>query len=261
MQPPDANTGADLMVKWIRRFAKLIRHVGDGSRRPPNSGWTVAETAAHLRVITGEYQGLLDGADHPWGCSFEHGARVNAELIAKVPERDLQTLARHIERDGLALAERLRTHTAPVHFVVTHLPAGSVATMVAGECMVHGWDVARAFDLPWPIPPDEAILLAAATEPLLPSLMDPARRDFRAVIGLKLRGGPALTLAFADGALTVSDGSPARADCRILADPTAYMLSAYGRLGPVGPALRGQMVAYGRKPWLALQIAKVMRTP
>lgn len=249
------------MVKWLRRFAKLLRHVGDGSRRLPNSDWTAAEVGAHLQVIVGDaYVALLSGAKHPWP-SFEEGPRVNAELLAKVPERALKPLADRIEADGVELAGRLRTHTRPLHFVVTELPASSVAAMVAGECMVHGWDVARAFDLPWPIPPQDAILVVRATEPLLPALVDPAKRDFRATFGVRLRGGPTFTLAFADGALTVSDGSPARADCRIVADPTAYMLSAYGRLGPVGPALRGSMVAYGRKPWLAMQIAKVMRTP
>jgi hypothetical protein len=39
------------------------------------------------------------------------------------------------------------------------------------------------------------------------------------------------------------------------------MLVGYGRISQWGPMGRGKLLAYGRKPWLALKLSKLLRNP
>ena len=91
--------------------------------------------------------------------------------------------------------------------------------------------------------------------------VDPSAAGFTATFGLHLRGGPDYTLVFTNGELATSDGRPPAADCRISADPVAYLLSAYGRIPPWKVAATAKMVAYGREPWLAFKLGTLLRSP
>jgi hypothetical protein len=55
------------------------------------------------------------------------------------------------------------------------------------------------------------------------------------------------------------DGQPA--DCYLSADPWAVLLVLYGRSGPLKPGLTGRIVAWGRRPWLALTLPTLFRKP
>jgi len=50
-------------------------------------------------------------------------------------------------------------------------------------------------------------------------------------------------------------------DCVISAEPATFLLVNYGRTGPWGPAHTGKVVAWGRRPWLALGLPKTFRAP
>ncbi len=76
-----------------------------------------------------------------------------------------------------------------------------------------------------------------------------------------MRGDGALTFRFGDGSLTVDAFDTSPVDCRISADPESFLLVAYGRIGLVKPAATGKMLAYGRKPWLALTFKNLLRNP
>ncbi len=47
----------------------------------------------------------------------------------------------------------------------------------------------------------------------------------------------------------------------ISADPVAFLLVGYGRIGQWGQILRGKLVASGRKPWLGLGFGKLLTSP
>ena len=127
--------------------------------------------------------------------------------------------------------------------------------------LIHGWDVATALGRPWPIEPGDAGLVASSVMEVVTHFVDPTAAGFTSTFGLHLRGGPAFTLAFNDGALTARAGRPQKADCRVSAEPVAYLLSAYGRIPVLRVALTGKVVAYGRRPWLAFKLGSLLRTP
>jgi hypothetical protein len=135
---------------------------------------------------------------------------------------------------------------------------------LAGEPLVHGYDIARATGRRWAIPPSEARAVIMGLLPLLPDYVEPAEAaGFRARFEVRLRGGcdARTVLAFEDGALTVEQPDGVRSDSYLSADPAAFLLVAYGRITPWGPALTGKILAWGRKPYLGFRLPGLLRNP
>lgn len=112
----------------------------------------------------------------------------------------------------------------------------------------------QAVGVPWPITPADAIVITRAGCEVWPMFVAPEAANFQGTYEVSLRGGPIITWSFSDGRLTFAEGKATRPDCRISANPSSFLLSAYGRLGLWSPAFKGQMFADGRKPWLALRL-------
>jgi putative sterol carrier protein len=66
---------------------------------------------------------------------------------------------------------------------------------------------------------------------------------------------------FDGGTLRIEEPTDAPVDTHISADPPTLLLMGYGRIGPVKPALTGKLFAWGRKPWLGMKMATLIRNP
>jgi hypothetical protein len=74
--------------------------------------------------------------------------------------------------------------------------------------------------------------------------------------------GPWCSCASRMGMAQVEPFSPdARVDCRISADPAAFLLVGYGRINQWGPVARGKLLAWGRRPWKGFAFATYLRNP
>ena len=136
----------------------------------------------------------------------------------------------------------------------------ALATMVA-ELLIHGRDVAAVGSTPWPVAADDASAIIANIAPLLPLLVNPATTaDLEAVVRVRLRRGPQLDLAFDHGTLTLGAGDR-RPAVTVSADPVAFLLVAYGRASQWSAIARGRLLAWGRRPWLALRLTRYLVTP
>ncbi len=78
---------------------------------------------------------------------------------------------------------------------------------------------------------------------------------------VRLRGGSRLFFAFADGGLSIEPPSDRPVDCRLWIDPRALMLLAWHRTGLARPVLTGQVVPWGRRPWLSFRLPGLIKTP
>lgn len=68
--------------------------------------------------------------------------------------------------------------------------------------LLHGLDVARTVGVPWAIPPDDALLIAAFMTAGAPLRVDPgAAAGLTATMEVSYRGDGAHTFEFRDGAL------------------------------------------------------------
>ncbi|MGH3610308.1 MAG: SCP2 sterol-binding domain-containing protein, partial [Pseudonocardiaceae bacterium] len=83
----------------------------------------------------------------------------------------------------------------------------------------------------------------------------------QATYELHLRGGDRIHYMFNDGSLTVEEPSTRRVDCHISADPAAFFMVFWQRQSQWNAIAKGQLIAWGRKPWLGLKFRSLIRNP
>jgi uncharacterized protein (TIGR03083 family) len=266
--------GGSALHEAAARTAALLRTVPDPSRNVPGLTWNVGETAAHLVAELELYTGLLTGEREAGGHLDDEAAEVitpsqvsvtaNALQLAEFTERDLTRLADRLvpAADAFIAAAARRPPDEPVlasNGVSMTMP--TMAAALLGEQLVHGLDIARAANMPWPITREDALLVIAGVVAMVPDYIDRAEAAGRHIsYELRLRGGPRYRLTIDDGKAEVTEPG-GRVDCRIVADPVAFLLVGYGRTGQVGQILRGKILAVGRKPWLGPAFGKMLTGP
>jgi uncharacterized protein (TIGR03083 family) len=258
------------------RFAALLRETDDIGRQAAGTDWTVAETAAHVSVVLAGFSAAIDGEvqaltpEHYLDAAFPiRLAATNAATIAMVDHTDAVRLAELIVAGAQRFLE-LAAATDPEMECATPWygpdrtrTVDCITALVLGELTVHGHDIATGTGRPWPIPVGYAKLIVGTVCPAMsPLVVRPeAGRGAPVTYEVRLRGnGPRYVIRVADGTAEVrAVGGPV--DCVISADPVTYLLVVYGRM-PLGRALlRGGIVAWGRRPWLALRFKDLFFNP
>lgn len=242
--------------------------------RPALGTWTIGDLAAHLT--------------HMW--EFDRLAAMGApeptDDLNRVSDLSGMLVAGETDRDPARLAARVRSASAGLLDMTAGLDpstprrwTGGVGLTVEGlachaisESLVHGRDLARAAGLQWRVPPAEAALAVEGFT--FGFLADPASHDFvidwdaagdlHAVFHIKLRTGAQAWFVFdGRGRFSLERTRPAGrpVDCHILADPTALLLVMWTRISQWQAIPKGQLAAWGRKPWLGLKLTGIFRHP
>ncbi|HVL26669.1 MAG TPA: maleylpyruvate isomerase N-terminal domain-containing protein [Acidimicrobiales bacterium] len=252
------------------RVGALVRSV----RRPDARGvgdWSVVELACHLSHAMDAVSATARGA----GGFIEDIAGLaglTATMVASESERDPLKLGDRIEASvaaamdwmGPAADAGLQTWFLPG----VKVPISFLTCHILNELTVHGHDIAKAEGVAWPISKTTArLVLEGFVVPVLTHIGDQLvheenARGVRVAYRLHLRGGGSSTWRFQDGKLTVTQGpSNEPVDCHISADPVAFLLVTWGRLNQWRAIGRGQLLAWGRKPWMGLKLRSLVRNP
>jgi uncharacterized protein (TIGR03083 family) len=257
----------DLLDREVRRFSTMVAGA-DPARPVPGSTWTVGETVNHIATGIGAYAKYLTGDTTPViDLSDVAGGSVgasNARRLADDDERDIATLLSRLDAGltdvrhavmAMGLDDEVSWHGRPV-------PLRTMLATGVAEVHMHGRDLAGALDQPWPLPRREAVAMIEGLAPLLPILVDPvSTRELRTLVRLRVRDGPELGLAFDRGTLAVGPCGDRRPDVTISADPEAFLLVAYGRASQWPAIATGKLMAWGRRPWLAVRLTSYLVRP
>src|SRR3954451_7471876 len=223
--------------------------------------WSIGETAAHVReVATLNSTWATGGAPPPeFREAYELAAtvsvdevnQVNALSLASAPEREPQVLAALIH-ERVELMLYLTTAAEGSELVSwlggLKLPLTAVLAHTLSELLVHGGDIARAEGRAFPITQAQArLIFEGFLFPLLTAAdaagfggersegMEPVRCE------LRLRGCAPVLLVADNGGVAVEKPGHRPVDVHISADPAVMWLLMFNRIGPLGPALRGQV--------------------
>jgi uncharacterized protein (TIGR03083 family) len=246
-----------------RRLVGLLEAVPDPQAPTRGLAWTLGETSLHIAGGPARY------ADFARGRALPEPAidlsPVNAQRMDADPERAPSVLARRLAantRRYLAeTAELPATHPVPFYGGLT-IELAAQSAILLGEFVVHGYDVARSIGRPWPIEAAHARLIVAGVTAVLPRYVDRERAaGLTATYQVRLRGGPSFQLRFDRGTATVGPPQPGAADCRLTVDPVTFLLVAYWRRSQWPGILRGQLRAWGRRPWLGPRFQRLFVRP
>jgi uncharacterized protein (TIGR03083 family) len=149
----------------------------------------------------------------------------------------------------------------------TEMPLSTLTCHMLNELTVHGRDIARAEGIPWPIDRDHATLIMKGF--VLAGLHTLGRQlvvqekagDVRARFEVHFRGDGKAWMRFDDGAFSAEASPQGPVDCHLSVDPAAFLLVAWGRISQWSAIPKGQLLAWGRKPWLGLRMRSWLRNP
>ncbi|MEU1677288.1 maleylpyruvate isomerase N-terminal domain-containing protein [Streptomyces roseifaciens] len=262
----------------IPRLARLLRAAPDLDAPSGVPPWTVGDAGAHLCAVYlafcsafthefADWDGVLPAGD---GSFTERITAVNAKSIGLLDADERRHLGELLTERGerfLHVTRDLAPGTpvaAPWYGQKVVLTLANATGLMLSESLLHGLDVARGARIPWTIGADEARLVIGQAMPaVMPLALDEAKaQGVRISFDVVIKGGPRLAVVVDDGTATVTRDAPPRAyDCRITAEPTAFLLISFRRT-PLWTAIaRGRIRAGGRRPWLALRLSELIAGP
>ncbi len=268
IQPPDRDQVVATMAVLADRVTSLMEAVTDWDARVHGAtqSWTVTDLVRHMSMLPEVYmQASVDGplAMSPTAAAM---AETNARTLAVGADRARTDLPGNFRSDVPLLLEHLRTSDPqarlPFHAGLTLTP-GELGGIAVTEWLVHGWELAKTIGVPWQIQPDHARLALAALQAVVPAWVDTEQAaNHSGNYEVRLRGTEeSLQWRFTNGALTTRPdaGVAFRPDTIIWAEPSALLLYFYRRTGLVPNALRGTLIAGGRRPLRALTMRRLVQ--
>jgi len=243
--------------------SELIRSLPDALAPVPGLEWTVGQTAAHMVAAPMNYLLFSTGQAEPEPTidlragNLKRIERVGSENLSELADLLVEETDRYLNET----ANLPDDHCVPF-FGGTRVSLAVQSGILLGEYVVHGRDLTRSAGRPSHIDPSHAILVIAAITAVIPRyLNEEVARGVEVAYEIRVRRGPRFILRVAGNKATVEPGSSASVDCRISADPVAFLLVAYGRQAQWRPVLAGGMTAWGRRPWRAFGFKHLLVNP
>ncbi|WP_218024346.1 maleylpyruvate isomerase N-terminal domain-containing protein [Nocardia lijiangensis] len=229
---------SEALREMAGRFAELASKASTPEREVTGTpGWSIVDVLGHVSCVPSRYRELALGRGaNPHVADARPsrtGPETGDELIATVTEFGDEP--RTMMFDG---GQRIR--------------AGRARGTLLGEFVVHGYDIARTLGQPWPITAAHVPMIMDGLTQVIPGWVNAMRSGgHTATYEYRLRGFKRYVFRFDSGTLTVDPAETGPIDVCLSIEPVTALLLNYGRIGPVRPALSGQVLAWGRKPWLA----------
>lgn len=247
------------------RVGALIAAAPDSSTPIPGSTWTVRDAAVHLAGGGHRYAALVEGAPSPvTHLDVEFMAARARALIDAEPESDPARLADMVTT-GFGRVLTATANCAGDEVVDYHCGTRpDVARLVGvslGEALLHGYDLAVALGVPWPIDRRDAALVLRGHRVIVPMLLDAAAAgDLEATFRLDVDGTEPYAVRVGGGScVQIEPDDPA--DCVISADPVAALLVSSGRLAQWPAVSLGAVTFAGPRPELGPLFAQIFRFP
>lgn len=273
---PDWPTMRTALAEASARLPELLRAVPDPTR-PALGDWRIAEVVAHLShawlaippLAAGDLAGVSAALPPPRGVAFgtasgsvianpEELAALTQGLVDSDPERDLAVLGDRIAAAAKAFCEDFDAGDGrPRPWLVEGLAA--TPSMFAGhllnETLVHGYDLARASGVRWPVENRHAALVVRGfLFPLLEAIA--AARGGNGpswTLRLHLAGEQPLDLRYTQAGLAVCRAQ-GRVDAHLWSHPAALLLLIWNRRSLRSIMMDRQMMLWGRRPWIARRL-------
>ena len=254
----------DRIVELGERFVRLAVAVDPATPVAGSPGWSVRDVVAHVATVVPRYAAGPEGGGD-WVDDPSDLPALNGRLLDELGPAPVGELVACIHGDVRSLAEQVRGYGDAVPSFAFNggepVAADDALGILAGEFLVHGRDIAVACGRDWSLADEDVGLVLDGIEPVLPGFVAPAAAGHTATYDIRLRGGGVHRWRFDAGRLDCSPDADGPVDCHLSGTPAAMLLVMYGRVPPWRPALTGKVVAWGRRPWLALALPGRFHNP
>lgn len=253
------------VAEVAHEIADMIKDLRDTRIRLNRGDWTVGQAAAHIAISQELFRNGLEGGASPYRDGhIDRFAPVNEWLLEKFGERGGTKLADLIvertESFLVASVEYPADHHIDYHF--GRMDVTTWTSYMLFHLLMHTHPIAMALGRPSPLEPAHTDLVIPFLKAVMPRLFDKQEAGhLRAYLEFRIRGGRRFGVEIANGGAGVDEPPARRADCYVSADPVAFFLVVAGLVAPWGPIARGKLLAWGRRPWLALRVKSLFPNP
>lgn len=265
----DAVTAA--LQSEAARVGELLRATTDLDR-PALGSWNVGQLATHLSQAATAIPALATGELASPIADIWELAGFTTQLVDGAGPPDAHALAHSIEEGVAGFLQTLSAAhgSRSRSWLVEGVEVGPVmlGCHLLNELVVHGYDLATATGRPWKVlGPHASLVLTGFIYGVLTSLPPEAMVDQRRAAGLqvcydvRIRHGSRTIWIFDHGRLTIEPPGARQVDCHVSADPAALLMVAWKRQSQWSHIAAGRLVAWGRRPWLGLRLAGLVRSP
>jgi uncharacterized protein (TIGR03083 family) len=245
----------DGLTVMYERAARLIEEQDDLSMMIPGFEWNVREMAVHLAGGTRRYAALVSGEYDLSAVIIDKqflDARARS-LNADNPETDPKKLADQI-REGVehfvAATAKIPADTTVLYYAGRRPNVAEVASILLGEPVLHGYDVATAVGAPWPIDPEYSALTVGAFQRTVgyAAMFQPAEAEgLEATYRIEIAGTEPFSVRIADCTYEEVSAAPS-VDCTISADPVTAHLVISKRISQWPAIALGRLTFTGERP-------------
>ena len=235
---------------------------------PALGEWSLSQVAVHVSLVTDAIWAMTRGGGNLIADVWDLG-KLSQVLVAGEGPRTPAEMADRIDASvaGFLAAMEAANEDSSHNWLIqgTEMPLSTLTCQLLNELTVHGLDIARAEGVPWPIDRGHAALILQGY--LFPALHTLGRamvvqdKAGNARFEVRLRGDGRAWLRFADGDFSVEASPQGPVDCHLSVDPATFLLVAWGRTSQWPGIAKGQLLAWGRKPWLGMQMRSWLRNP
>lgn len=239
---------------------------------PALGEWDVTQLAAHISHVMDAITAMSRGGGNVIEDIAGLGT-LSKIMVAGEGRRPLPELADRIDASVAAflaaMEEAAAAGDSSRSWLVqgTEMPLSVLTCHMLNELTVHGRDIAVGLGVPWRIDKnDAALILQGFVFPALHTLgrdmvVQERAGDLRARFEVRLRGDGRAWAYFDNGVFSVEASPQGPVDCHLSVDAEAFLLVAWGRINQWSAIPRGQLLAWGKKPWLGLQLRSWLRNP
>ena len=254
-QPAGGSPAARRFNDTLERFAEMFEEVRSGTTPIPGMRWRAGEIGAHLTASLRDAVTLLSG-EGPSAYAGRFDAGVDQRLVDAIPEREPRELARLLREAAtayLAVIGDREGSEAP------GLPGGlsieGLTAIVTLDLNLHGHQIGTATRAGWRINAQE---VRDSVEIVLPFLVDREyAQGFSGTYEVRFKGATPLRYGVRRGEYLTHE-RVSEVDCRIRAECAPFLLNGIGLFPLWKAALTGAMISYGRRPWLAFRLTKLL---
>ena len=249
------------------RFTALLRSVTRPDA-PALGHWSSSQVAVHVSIVTDAIWAMTRGGGNVLADVWDlpklsqvlidgEGRRTPAEMADRIDASVARFLA------AMKAAGEDTSHSWLIQG--TEMPLSTLTCHILNELTIHGLDIARAEGVPWPIDKAHATLIVQgfffSALHTLGRAMVVQDKAGNARFEIRLRADGRAWVLFADGNLSVEASPQGPGDCHLSVDPAAFLLVSWGRTSQWPGIAKGQLLAWGRKPWLGMQMRSWLRNP
>ncbi len=230
-----------------------------------NSKWTVGDSAAHLVISQRLFKNVLLGKKSPYGDGrFDAFAEVNDKFLKEFKERDGLKLAALIIKETNFFIKEVNllpdSYLLDTHFGRMELVDGMRYCLC--HLLMHGSDIARALYKPVPVNPTCVSLILPFFKKGMSERYDKkAVSTLNARVDINVKGVSRFAIICRQGKVKIENEIPKSVDCHISVDPITFFLVSTGVVSLWKPLLKGKILVWGRKPWLALKLKTIFPNP